>query len=362
MNPMNNDLPDIAADIVVLPPTDIAVIIGRFQTSALTNGHKSLLDFPAERGIKRMIVFLGVTQIGPSKNDPLDFETRERMLADYFTQYDSLFDGVAWTILPLPDHKDDAVWASQIDNTVRCLAGNGAKPFKVTVFGGRDSAISTYASNGGRYQTFTIPTVPKVSATEARCKIGASLPLSTEDFRQGVIYATQKQYPISFSTVDIAVFKPLYDETQTFAGFELVLGTKNDGQGLRLPGGFVDPSDATLEQAAAREMVEELGVNLVAAVPKYVTSLRLNDWRYRSQQDKILTTLFAFEYKWGNIIAGDDLDTADWYTFKMEGRHLINPPEVATNHAKLVQTLSQYIFDHYRQPTNNDSPTVNIHV
>ncbi|MES2519706.1 MAG: NUDIX domain-containing protein, partial [Bacteroidota bacterium] len=121
------------------------------------------------------------------------------------------------------------------------------------------------------------------------------------DFRAGVIFAAYNQYPKAFPTVDVAIVK----------GDELLLGRKPNQTLFRFIGGFVDPTDDNFEQAAAREAQEETGVEVGNL--QYVGTARIDDWRYRHEVDKIITTLFKADYTSGQAIAQDDIAELKWF-------------------------------------------------
>jgi bifunctional NMN adenylyltransferase/nudix hydrolase len=265
---------------------DVGVIVGRFQVPDLHEGHRSVIS-QVVAWHRKVIICIGVSHALGSGKNPLDYITREKMIRHYFPQPEI-------TIVPMIDLPTDEQWSEQIDRTVSALCPVNT----IVLYGGRDSFLPHYK---GKFKTKALSMNISVSGTEVRDAVGKRV-LDTADFRAGVIYATQNQYPKVFPTVDIAV------TTDTDI---LLVRKKVDGGKWRVPGGFVHPNDSTLEEAAARELTEECG-RFEHGPMEYVSSLLVNDWRYRWEKDKIITTLFHCKHQFDRPVAGDDVDEAAW--------------------------------------------------
>jgi bifunctional NMN adenylyltransferase/nudix hydrolase len=263
----------------------IGVIIARFQTPWLHEGHKALIEAVQTRHNKTVIV-LGISPVLGSRINPLDFPTRERMIKK---EYPSV------VVLPLSDHPLDTKWSANLDN----LLANTFPGATFALYGSRDSFITYYS---GKNQVEELPKHGDYSATEIRESLKEKI-MDAVEFRAGIIYAYSNTYLKVFPTVDIAVFR---NDRK-----EILLGKKENDQKWRLLGGFSDPTDDSFEAAALRELQEECGPVQVGPM-QYETSFRVNDWRYKNEPDKIITTLFSTEYVSGEPIGSDDIAVVEW--------------------------------------------------
>ncbi|GEP92973.1 bifunctional NMN adenylyltransferase/nudix hydrolase [Chitinophaga terrae (ex Kim and Jung 2007)] len=293
----------------------IGVIIARFQTPSLHEGHLALIREVQQHHNKTVIV-LGVAPVKGSRKNPLDYCTRERMIKQQFPEI---------IVLPLSDQKSDIVWSAGLDDLLQTTFPNE----NFLLYGSRDSFIGSYS---GRFPTTSLPPVQDYNATALREAISDKV-LDTEAFRAGIIYSTYSLYPTAFPTVDIAVFRN--------NNKELLLGRKPKESAWRLPGGFADTTDEDFEAAAARELKEECGDVTIGPL-KYVASLRVDDWRYRSEVNKIITTLFSTELLAGAPVASDDLAALRWVAVK-DLPQLIEQNEIIDTHIPLMKKLMEKI-------------------
>jgi len=295
------------------------VVVGRFQTSELHRGHLDFLK-KVERETDGLIVLLGVTPALGTDRDPLDFKSRLLMIKESFPKA---------RVEEVLDQSSDARWSYLLDQKVAALVGKN----KAILYGSKHNFFSHYH---GKISTREIAAVfPGSHAKDVRKAIGKD-PLFTDEFRRGVIYASQQQYPRAFPCVDIACTR------DKGAARKVLLGRRFPGDKLRFPGGFVDPTDESLEMAASRELMEEApGISVSGVLDgafKYIGSYRIDDWRYRDTKDRIVTTFFHVEYMFGGTIAGDDLCEVDWYSFTEEVKDQLVP-----NHQMLFEELASFL-------------------
>ncbi|HLP52719.1 MAG TPA: NUDIX domain-containing protein [Chitinophagales bacterium] len=288
------------------PSKDIGIIVGRFQVNELHPGHCELINDVASRH-KRVLVFLGVAPALVTRSNPLDFITRKEMLLQTFPNI---------TVLSLPDTPSDMDWSRELDSRIReaCPVGS------VVLYGSRDSFIRYYS---GHFETVELPAYQNTSGSEVRLNISREIKASP-DFRAGVIFAAYNQYPKVYPTVDVAIVK----------GTEVLLGRKPNQNKFRFIGGFTDPADNNYEEAAAREAEEETCVTI--ANVKYAGSAKIDDWRYRSEEDKIITHFFTAEYKDGEAEAKDDIAELKWFN-----SNALSPNDIVAEHHVLLHLFKK---------------------
>lgn len=265
---------------------EIGIIVGRFQVHELHDAHKKLIDSVINNHNK-CIIFLGVTSAGPTKRNPLDFDSRKRMLQNEYPQI---------MISPIKDVNNDKIWSEKLDEKIREIYSLG----EPLLYGGRDSFIPHYKGN---FDTAELHQEVYLSGTEVR-KVLSQRVVDSSDFRAGKIYSVYNRYPISYPTVDIA---PINYDRQ-----EILLCKKPFEDKYRFVGGFVDPDDFSYEHAAHRELREEVGEIEVDGT-EYVCSMNVEDWRYSNEEDKIKTILFKTRYMFGTPQPADDISEVRWF-------------------------------------------------
>jgi len=239
----------------------LGVVVGRFQTPYLHNGHFELLKYARNKSDK-LLILIGVSSATGTDKDPMDFETRKCL----FETFENII------VLPIYDMPCDKDWSNQLDSIINNLGFDDA-----IIFGSRDNSILNYYY--GKHNIDIMISNINQNATEIRKHVKI---IPSQDFREGVIYHTQKRYPIVYSTVDIVIQND---------NDEFLLGKK--GNKWAFVGGFVDKEDNSLLQAANRELFEETGIETDL---KYLTSIKIFDPRYIKTKDSIMTNIFLGRY------------------------------------------------------------------
>lgn len=137
-----------------------------------------------------------------------------------------------------------------------------------------------------------------------------------------------KIYPIMYTVVDIAIID--------YHHRSILLGQKKSDNGYwRFPGGFADPTDLSFEDAAQRELREEVGgISTLPITPeRYKMSQKIFDCRYR-ESDQICSMLYETYYIRGRAFAQDDLQRVKWFPIKP---HILT--QILPNHREFFKLI-----------------------
>jgi bifunctional NMN adenylyltransferase/nudix hydrolase len=237
------------------------------------------------------LIVVGIGGGVSDRHDPLDFDTRKEMIEHQYPYA---------VVLSIMDHPSSVEWSRRLG----LLISKNFPNEKAVLFGSRDSFIPFYS--GVNDCKYIEPKQFVHSATNLR-EMVTNKPLNSIDFRTGVIYSRMKQgFPTSFQAADVVIRHSLENK--------VLVGRKEGEIGWRFPGGFVDPTDSSLELAVKREAIEEIG-DIEIEDMKYLSSFRINDHRYRNSEHKLMTALFSATYVFGRVEASDDLVEVRWQDF-----------------------------------------------
>jgi bifunctional NMN adenylyltransferase/nudix hydrolase len=264
------------------------VIVGRFQVHTLHQEQKKIIEYVGMNH-NRVIVFIGVSRTPPTKRNPLDFMSRKAMIKQVLPEA---------TVIPIQDNRSNKEWSETLDYNISMSLPANTKPL---LYGGRDSFIPHYE---GRFKTAeVVGDFHTHSGTASREEVSRNPPSFNSDFRAGVINSVYNRYSITYTTVDICAYN---NEGQ------ILLARKPSEDKFRFVGGFVDTDDESLEVAAKREFEEETGGAVMDL--NYITSIRVNDWRYAREEDGIMTTLFNGKVlDVEKLTPKDDISELKWF-------------------------------------------------
>jgi len=290
----------------------VGVIVARFQIHRLHEAHIDLIQTVLNKH-QNVIIFLGLSPLKTTQNNPLDFESRRQMLAERFPKIHR--------VVYIKDNPSDKVWSDNLDEQIKDLIGPNQT---AVLYGSRDSFINHYH---GKHETIELIPESMVSGTELRRSIGRSV-MNDEKFRAGVIHATHNQYPCAIPTVDIAIFNQDLSK--------LLLGRKSNENKFRFIGGFADPQSDSYEVDARREVYEETGMEIGEL--HYIGSAKIKDWRYHGETNQIKTLFFMAIYIFGPARASDDICEIKWFDIDS-----LTDDQIVDCHIPLLQMLKKHI-------------------
>ena len=282
------------------------IIIGRFQVDELHEGHKVLIDHVAKNN-DELTIFIGLSPLMCTYNNPLDFSAREKMLEEAYPDARLMY---------IKDEPTDEGWSENLD---KMIERNTNFDDDICLYGSRLSFIKYYH---GKYKTEELEQTIFTSGTNRRKEIANSI-VSNKDFRKGIIWATMNQYFGPATTIDVAILND--DETM------VLVGKKEKENKFRFIGGFAN-SDESFEQTAHREALEETGLELMHL--RYIKSMPINDWRYKNEKKKITTLFFKANILGGKPIPGDDIHELAWIPINADLLF-----DITEEHKKLVEAL-----------------------
>ena len=104
-----------------------------------------------------MLIFLGLSPLKCSVNNPLDFSARKAMIEATYPNVELLY---------IEDVGNNELWSKNLDRQISKAVGPN---LKVVLYGSRDSFINGYI---GRYSTIELIPSKIISASEIRRQVG----------------------------------------------------------------------------------------------------------------------------------------------------------------------------------------------
>jgi len=305
---------------------DVGVIIGRFQVPELHDAHKALINLVREKHGK-VGIWVGLSPLGSTPQNPLDFQARQQMLNETFPDV---------SVFYIKDQASDVRWSKDLDGKV----ADFLTPSQTAVlYGSRDSFIPLYH---GRYDTRELEHDIFISGTEIRKGIASKSTKGTADFRRGATWAVSNRYAAPKPTVDAAIVNE--DVTQT------LLAKKPGEDKWRFVGGFADVRSANYEQDCRREIGEETHIDVTD--PVYIGNYTIDDWRFKNEADCIRTTLFYCKHVSGAPRPDDDIEALKWFGIDDLRRY---PDRVVAEHQILLDAFIRFLDTRILKGTDNGS-------
>ena len=294
---------------------EVGVIVGRFQVPRLHDEHKALIQRVSNTHPRTLIVLgLAPDSCKCTYNNPLDFAARKMMIEAEFKDVEVFY---------IRDVGHNEKWSKELDRIIASQIGPNQN---VVLYGGRDSFLNQYC---GKYPTEELVPNKILSGKEVRKNVGLKSK-GTVEFREGVIWAVENQWPGALPTVDAAIIDP---NTQ-----KILLGKKPNRDQYQFIGGFATPESPNYESDAEREVREETGLDCVNF--RYLGSAKIDDWRYRNERNKIKTVFFTCELYSGIAKADDDIAEVKWFDLEELTEETFIP-----EHRVLFRMLREKIID-----------------
>lgn len=291
----------------------IGVFVGRLQVHEIHDGHHYVINQVVSNH-RKTIIFLGCPTFIGSKKNPLDFDTRKKMVEKFYP--DSI-------ILPIKDQSDNYRWVSEIDKRIREVYPHG----DVLMYGSRDSFIPHYINGNGQFQTKELEPLGTFAGTNIRKMISEEVKNSV-DFRSGIIYHAYNLYP---KVIPITNVIPIDND-------KILISKNYDESKWKFIGGFMTIEDQSNELSAKRIILKEVGNEFISDNYKYIGSSQIQDWRYRGEEDKVISNLFTCRYIGGVISPSSDISELKFIKINE-----INKEDFMNEHQNLVDIFLNQI-------------------
>lgn len=274
-----------------------AFLFGRFQFDALRPEHVGLIETLRQRH-ERIVVLLQVWPVRTNDQHPLDFNARANMLRAMWPGLD---------VRGVDAAAEPATKSANLDAAIAEFCKVAKIKGKVPrVYGSKKGLTSWYVGTNptGELAYENFPSGAQIRNRLSECG------KASEDFRAGVIWATQNQYPHCIPTVDIAIYDP--------AAKRVLLGRKPGESYWRFPGGYAEAATDSNKQDVVREAKEETGIELVPTPERlfFLDGVQIEDWRYKGSKDQVRTSLYVAivdPAQAATAKAGDDLKDVEWF-------------------------------------------------
>lgn len=303
---------------------DVGIIVARFQVPELHEEHVSLIQKVVNTH-PRVLVILGLAADACkcTFNNPLDFPTRKAMVEKAFPSVEVLY---------IKDVGDDQIWSKELDRLIHSQIGPTQR---VVLYGSRDSFIPHYL---GKFDKEELVPTRFISGKEIRRNVGIKSK-ATKEFREGVIWAVENQWPGALPVVDVAIF----DRTNQC----VLLIRKTNQTKYQFVGGFATPESNSYEEDAAREVQEE--TNVLCKDYTYIGSAKVDDWRFRSERNKLKTTFFLADYVSGTPKVNDLIESiAELRWVKLSD---LTQEGIIYEHQVLFKLFKERVMDKLNKPT-----------
>lgn len=292
------------------------VIVARFQTDDLHEGHKKLINYVASKH-RQVIIFLGVGRTPNNASNPLTFEARRAMVHQYVDDvmqyYINDFDRELIKIVELVNERYNEAWSAKLDDLIELHA---IYQDDVALYSGRDGFAPYYT---GEYNVHLVGFTESASATARRNDLIEHPNFESREFRAGIIYAMNTKHFQTYRTVDMA----LMFDPGGMDPMEVLLVRKPNESKWRFPGGFVEEEkNETFTEAASRELYEETGAHSEDPWELIQDFPMPGEWRIKNQKGVSHSTMLLKGWAMTRrAMAADDVAEVKWFTVNEAYEH-----------------------------------------
>lgn len=300
----------------------LAVIIGRFQTPIFHHGYEKLFS-EARKVSENILILVGTSPITDKKN-PYNYCAVSDFLsskAPHIGTPKKIYKHKA-----LYDHPNDDIW---FESLLQSLEGY---PMYEPVFIVGETSGALRVLKEKKCKVVIVPNDYSVCSTDIRENAEY---INSDEFRKGMLYQEMRKFDTVYSTVDVI---------PVLADKSILLGKKRTDDKYRFIGGFVAPGDVTLEVTLRRELKEETGLYVTSEKIVSIGSCRVDDWRYKDSNNKIMTNVFmCFMPTSDRGIARDDIVEVKSFNYTDVPFNLID------SHSQLWNFFSTKIKETYHK-------------
>lgn len=245
----------------------IGIIVGRFQSPYVTEGHKAVIRIAA-KAEDEIVFFLLDNKIPFSERNPLPYDIREKMLSTYML---GEFKHKKFRFFALQEQKYAGSMQRAIDYT---MTKNFDSKDAFTMYGGPGSYAERY---GGLATVQMIDRIYGMNSGDAR-RCAYDMEVQTTNLLQGVIHALNYRSPVCYNYIVNVV---LYDKGEST---EILVVDDSRMRHHVLPTFEVNNAHSSFEAQAISEITKIIPTAILGNTT-HVKSFKVADWRFRNSQD-----------------------------------------------------------------------------
>lgn len=250
---------------------NIGVVVGRFQTAFLTDGHKAVLKRAYDEN-EALIIFIAEETVPFSIESPLPYDVREGMLKEQLRLYGM---GKLVQFYKLPDFKYASTISHVIDQVLIHKHGGTVNEFTL-YFGPTAFLADRY--NGIAKVKVIDHVLTQTSSVRIR-RSAYDMDAFNVSHHMGMIHAVGNRVPTPHLFICHIILHGMVDTNQGLLGLK-----KSEMKKLTLPldevsGVHNSPTDQ------AKDWIKKKFPQGVSGDTRLINALKIDDWRFRNSED-----------------------------------------------------------------------------